>query len=563
MLSNISIRTKITVVVASMLLALITSSAFAIWKMQAINTAVVDIATNWLPSVRVLGELRATGITYRNAVRQHLLSERAEDKADFDGRIEQVNGRMATNLATYEKLISSPQERALFDEWRGIWNEYMRGSQEVLRLSRAAVGRFPQEANQLNSTSVNAIGLKADKVLASAIDLNNKGADEAGAEAAAAYNRAFNTLVAIAAIAGVLGALVAFFLVKNVSQGIATIVAPMQALSSGDLSIVVTHRGERTEIGQMADALQVFKEALIAKKEAEEARAEQERQQAHLQRREMHRLADAFEAAVGEIVQTVSSASTQLEASASALTATAERTQGVATGVAAASEEATTNVQSVASASEELAASVGEVGRQVQESSRIAGEAVRQAGITNEQIARLAQAATRIGDVVDLINSIAGQTNLLALNATIEAARAGDAGRGFAVVAAEVKALAEQTAKATEEISHQVSGMQDVTGKSVAAITDISGTISSMSEIATAVSAAVEQQGAATHEIARNIQQAAQGTGEVSAGVADVQRGAAETGSASAQLLSSARLLSRDSTRLKDEVAHFLRSVRT
>ncbi|WP_027574020.1 methyl-accepting chemotaxis protein [Bradyrhizobium sp. WSM1743] len=562
MFSNISIRTKITAVVVGLLMALIATSAFAIWKMQVINAAVVDIQTNWLPSVRVLGELRATTITYRNAVRQHLLNDRAEDKADFDKRIEQIAERMAQNTADYEKLIAGPQERALYDEWRGLWNEYMKSAQEVLRLSRAAVGRFPQEANELNSKTVNPVGLKADKVLTSAIDLNNKGADEAGAEAAAAYSRAFNTVMATVTIAGLMGALIAFFLIRNVSQGIDAIVSPMRALSAGDLSAEVTHQGERTEIGQMADALQVFKQALIAKNEAEEARAEQERQQADLRRREMHRLADAFEGAVGEIVQTVSAASAQLEASAGTLRATAERTQGVATGVAAASEEATTNVQSVASASEQLAASVGEVGRQVQESSRIAGEAVRQAGITNEQIGRLAQAATRIGDVVGLINNIAGQTNLLALNATIEAARAGESGRGFAVVASEVKALAEQTARATEEISQQVGGMQDATGRSVAAISDISGTISRMSEIATAVSAAVEQQGAATREIARNIQQAAQGTGDVSVGVVDVQRGAAETGGASAQLLSSARQLSHDSTRLKDEVAHFLRTVR-
>lgn len=562
MFAKMPIRTKITAVVVGLLLALLATSAFAIWKMQVINAAVIDVQTNWLPSIRVLGELRATTITYRNAVRQHLLNDRAEEKVDFDKRIEQVAERMAQNIADYEKLISSPRERALYDEWRGLWNEYMKGSQEVLRLSRAAVGRFPQEANELNSKTVNPVGLKADKVLTNAIDLNNKGADEAGADAAAAYNHTFNTVVAMATTAGVLGALVAFFLVRNVSRGIAAIVSPMQALSAGDLSAEVTHQGERTEIGQMADALQVFKEALIAKKEAEEGRAEQERQQAKLQRREMDRLAEAFETAVGEIVQTVSSASSQLESSASALRSTAERTQSVATGVAAASEEATANVQSVASASEELAASVGEVGRQVQESSRIASEAVRQAGITNEQITRLAQAAARIGDVIDLINSIAGQTNLLALNATIEAARAGDAGRGFAVVASEVKALAEQTAKATEEISQQVGSMQDATGKSVAAITDISGTISRMSEIATVVAAAVEEQGAATHEIARNIQQAAQGTGEVSSGVADVQRGAAETGSASAQLLSSAGLLSRNSTRLRDEVTNFLRTVR-
>ncbi|WP_407117551.1 methyl-accepting chemotaxis protein [Bradyrhizobium sp. LMG 9283] len=562
MFSQISIRAKIAAVVGSLILALVATSAFAIWEMHVMNAATVDIATSWLPSVRALGELQATAISHRSALRQHLLFDDREEKAAFDKRIEEISQKHLQNIAAYERLISSFQERALYDEWRGLWDEYMKGAQEVLRLSRAAAGRVPQEAKEFNAKVVTPISLKADKILAKDIDLNNKGAGEAGTEAAAAYGRAFNTLVALTTVVGTLSTLVAFFLVRNVSRGIAAIISPMQALSAGELSAEVTHKGEHTEIGQMADALQVFKEALIAKKQAEDARAEQEKQQADMQRREMHRLAGAFESAVGEIVQTVSSASTQLEASASTLREAAERTQGVATGVATASEGATANVQSVASASEELAASVGEVGRQVHESSRIADEAVRQAGITSEQMGRLTQAAARIGDVVDLINNIASQTNLLALNATIEAARAGVAGRGFAVVASEVKALAEQTAKATDEISQQVHGMQDATGKSVAAIKDISGTISKMSEIATAVSAAVEQQGAATREIARNIQQAAQGTGDVSAGVTAVQRSAVETGSASIQLLSSAQLLSRDSTRLKDEVANFLHSVR-
>lgn len=276
----------------------------------------------------------------------------------------------------------------------------------------------------------------------------------------------------------------------------------------------------------------------------------------------MERLANEFENAIGNIVATVSSASSELETSAGSLTATAERSRELATKVALASDEASTNVQSVASATEEMTSSVHEIGRQVQESSRIAGEAVDQAQKTNDRVGELAKAAARIGDVVELINNIAGQTNLLALNATIEAARAGEAGRGFAVVASEVKALAEQTAKATGEISQQITGIQSATGESVLAIKEIGNTIGKMSEIASAIAAAVEEQGAATQEISRNVQQAAVGTTLVSSNITDVKRGATETGSASAEVLSAAKSLSSDSNRLSVEVVKFLGSVR-
>ncbi len=277
---------------------------------------------------------------------------------------------------------------------------------------------------------------------------------------------------------------------------------------------------------------------------------------------DMVKLADDFEGAVGQIVETVSSASTQLEASAGTLTSTAERAQELTGVVATASEEASTNVQSVASATEEMASSVNEISRQVQDSARMANEAVDQARKTNDRVSELSKAAARIGDVVELINTIAGQTNLLALNATIEAARAGEAGRGFAVVASEVKALAEQTAKATGEIGQQITGIQAATQESVNAIKEISGTIEKLSEISSTIAAAVEEQGAATQEISRNVQQAAQGTQQVSSNITDVQRGASETGSASSQVLSAAQSLSGDSNRLKLEVGKFLDSVR-
>jgi methyl-accepting chemotaxis protein len=354
---------------------------------------------------------------------------------------------------------------------------------------------------------------------------------------------------------------VGFYLVHDVSSGINSITLPMQALGKGDLSAEVPHRGEKTEIGAMADVLQIFKEALIAKKAADEAAAADA--EAKIERgRRVDNITREFETMIGEIVQTVSSASTQLEASASTLTSTADRSQRLATTVAGASEEASTNVQSVASATEEMASSVGEISRQVQESARMAGDAVGQARATTERVSELSKAASRIGDVVELINTIAGQTNLLALNATIEAARAGEAGRGFAVVASEVKALAEQTAKATGEIGQQISGIQAATNDSVGAIKEISSTIERLSEISSAIAAAVEEQGAATQEIARNVQQAAQGTQQVSSNITDVQRGATETGTASTQVLSAAQMLSNDSNRLKTEVSKFLTNVR-
>ncbi len=349
-----------------------------------------------------------------------------------------------------------------------------------------------------------------------------------------------------------------------------TIARPMRALSvsmdelaGGNFAVVLPGLGRKDELGAVAAAVEKFKVVSEQKaREEAEAKIKQDQIAAQQRKAEMVKLANSFEAAVGEIVETVSSASTELEASAGTLTATAERAQEVTTTVAAASEEASTNVQSVASATEELSSSVNEISRQVQESARMAGEAVEQARTTNDRVGELSKAAARIGDVVELINTIAGQTNLLALNATIEAARAGEAGRGFAVVASEVKALAEQTAKATGEIGQQITGIQGATQEFVHAIKEISGTIERLAEIASAIAAAVEEQGAATQEISRNVQQAAHGTQQVSSNITDVQRGASETGSASAQVLSAAQSLSSDSNRLKLEVGKFLDSVR-
>jgi methyl-accepting chemotaxis protein len=367
----------------------------------------------------------------------------------------------------------------------------------------------------------------------------------------------------VAVAATLLGLLIAFLIARGIIGPLSGLTAGMKELAGGNFGVVLPGLDRKDEVGDMAQAVETFKVKAEEKARIEaEAKTKQDQIAAKQRKADMIKLADNFESAVGEIVETVSSASTELEASATTLTSTAERAQELTSMVAAASEEASTNVQSVASATEEMASSVNEISRQVQESARMATEAVDQARKTNDRVGELSKAASRIGDVVELINTIAGQTNLLALNATIEAARAGEAGRGFAVVASEVKALAEQTAKATGEIGTQITGIQAATQESVNAIKEISGTIEKLSEISSTIAAAVEEQGAATQEISRNVQQAAQGTQQVSSNIADVQRGAGETGTASSQVLSAAQLLSGDSNRLKLEVGKFLSSVR-
>jgi PAS domain S-box-containing protein len=474
-----------------------------------------------------------------------------------------VAGRIGTNAATINKTWAdymatylTPEEAGVAASFAPKLKDYL---DKTIQPGQALLAdRKYDELTVWLGGPADALWLAAKADLDRLVDIQVK-------EAKANYDSAqSNYVAALAIVAGLLcagllyGGWLGLRTIQATLRPLGRLKAAMDNIAHGDLtSRILIKRDD--EIGTALRNIQAMQAKLAFDREVQ---IETERRITAERRSEMHNIAENFENVIGEVIDTVSAASTELEQSAGGLTTTAERAERLSGIVAHASTEATTNVQSVASATEAMTTSVNEIKRQVQDSAKIANDAVDQARLTNERVSELSSAATRIGAVVELINNIAGQTNLLALNATIEAARAGEAGRGFAVVASEVKALAEQTAKATGEIGQQITGIQTATQESVTAIKAIGDTIGRLSEISSTIAAAVDQQGAATQEITRSVQQASHATEQVSSHIGDVENGARETGTASTQLYGAAQSLSRESAHLKHEVAKFLDSVR-
>ena len=463
-------------------------------------------------------------------------------------RLTFVENALHAISSTDEKIVQDLKEvSALLEEYRQALTKLVENSKSIDRLTT-------QLAESATAIVRGSSAMKAD-LLSDQQRLES--------ESDATIGETERLIMMIAAGSFLLGAALALVLGKGISQPMIAMCKAMRELASGNFDVVLPGLGRNDELGEMAGAVEEFKMQAIAKAERDAAAQDAQNKASSAARRaEFIRFADDFEAAVGVIVSNVSASAVQLESAAATLTRTAETTQSLSSQVAGASEEASSNMQSVAAATEELSISVDEIGRRVRESNRIAEAAVLQAQQTDGRIGKLSRAAQQIGDVVKLITAIAEQTNLLALNATIEAARAGDAGRGFAVVALEVKSLASQTAKATDEISTHISGMQGATQESVAAIKEIGGTIAQISNIASTIASAVEQQSSATQEIARSVQNVAQGTHEAAANIMQVNRGATETGSASEEVLNSAKTLSTESTRLRQELDRFMANIR-
>jgi len=556
-LRNITIKAKVLAAFVSLGLLFAAFGGFALYQTGAINARVVDLSTNWLPRVRESGNLKSAVATHRIVATRHVLTRQESQMKEVDKLFDGMGARVRETMTRYEALISNSEEGEKFKALQAGWDGYTKKLEPVIALSR---DNETADATRLLSETVTAYS-DVVKQIDALIELNMQGAKQAELESAATFTNARIGLFAVVGVVILLIAAATWLMIATVSKPVIAMTGAMRRLADRDFEVVVPAVGQKDEIGLMAAAVQVFKDNMV---ETERLRAEQQiEQQRQIDRAK--RIEDrvlAFEKIIGEVVHTVRAASTELQSTAQAMAATSEQTTRQSTAVAAASEEASQNVQTVATATEELSASIKEIGQQVGRASQVIAEAVNQANHTDQEVQGLAVAAQRIGDVLKLISDIAGQTNLLALNATIEAARAGEAGKGFAVVASEVKALANQTAKATDEIGAQIKAIQDATQSSAQAIRGIARTVGEVNEISTTIASAVEEQGAATQEIARNVNQAASGTGEVSSNITGVARAAQDTGAAASQVLASAGELSKNGETLKLEVDAFLRDVR-
>lgn len=554
---SLSVKARLISVLAGLSLAVLVIAAFGYSELSYSNENIVDIHDDGVVPIehlKVIADMYAVNIVDT----AHKVRNGGMAWDEGVSSLDKASATIKDRWTTYFAIDHSSEER---QRLQASVKLFAAADALTLELRQAFIAR---DRAVLDDIVINRLYGAIDPIseeIGYLIDLTIKEVKahfEKAQAAAATTAMIFIALIVIGSVIVIVGVLVVLAVTRNLTG----MTAAMGRLAGGDTASEVPALNRRDEIGAMAKAVQVFKDNMIA---TERMRGEQEelKRQAGIDKKAaLNSLADEFESTVKEIVETVSSAANELQATAQSMAGTADAASVRTTAVAAASEEASSNVQTVAAATEELSASVSEIGRQVDESSKIARGAVQEAERTNAQMHELSEAAQRIGDVVKLINDIASQTNLLALNATIEAARAGEAGKGFAVVASEVKNLATQTARATEEISSKIAEMQTVTNGSVEAIGAIGRTIASLNDIAANISMAVGEQLAATGEIANNVQQAAAGTQEVTTNIVEVTQAASETGAAASQVLSAAGELARQSGSLQSNVADFIARVR-
>ena len=559
MLKNFTIRLRLIAAISLLLLTTVGIGIFSWLSLDTVNAQSNAVATNWLPATQAIGSLSEDFERYRLLQGVALLRS-GEDRENTLAKAHKTLEEIGQDLKEYDPTITKGKEEGLAKAMHAALEDYFAISakfesslaiNDTETATRIYIEDMQPVVDRVRATVTADREFQVEMGNAAATGSMHKGA------------QAKTFIMAAIGLAALLGSAIGGLMITGISNPVRKMTDAMRILAGGDTSVKIPNIGERNEIGDMASAVEVFKDSMIQNR-ALEAETRQAHEAAEVQRKKtMHDLADQFETAVSGIVEMVSSAATEMQATASQLTSSAQESAAQATSVSAAAEEAGTNVTSVAGSAEELGASVQEIGRQVEHSSIKAREAVREADSTAAIVQELSEAAARINGIVDMIAGIASQTNLLALNATIESARAGEAGRGFAVVASEVKALAGQTSRATAEISQHIGSIQTTTRRAVEAISNITGTIRDINDSSSTIAAAVEQQGSATNEIVQAVNQASMGTQEVTANITGVARMAEETGAGAAQVLSASGELAHQAANLRSQINSFLAHVRT
>ncbi|WP_203076487.1 methyl-accepting chemotaxis protein [Falsiroseomonas ponticola] len=558
MFGDLSIRRRLIGTFGLLLVLTVLLGAVALNRMGAVREVAVDLETNTMPSVRGLGSLNVVAGDHRFNLALHVVKTTEAEMRRVEGRMEMWEARFAQVLTAYEPLANSAAERQLIGSMRRAWDGYVLAARETLAPSRAM--QKEQAAQLLEDRAILAYRTLREE-LDKLVQLNIDDSARSGREAAEAFSQTWTLVLGLVALSVLLGGGLAFIILRGVDRDIASVISPMQAMAGGNLSVVVPAIAPRTEIGRIATALHAFHRALLEKRAADEATAREAAAKA-ARAAALEAMVQGFEAEATAALARVMEASAALDTTAGEMQDIATGGAERATSLAAASEQASANVQTVAASAEEMAASVGEVARQINGSAQSARLALEQAEATDVAVGELSGSAQRIGEVVRLITGIASQTNLLALNATIEAARAGEHGKGFAVVAGEVKALATQTARATEEIGAQISAIQVGTAKAVSAIQDIARTIATMSNATQQVAAAAEEQAAATHEIGRAVAEAAAGTQDVSRHASGVTQDARQTGETARRVRGASSGLQQDALALRGRIDNFLGGIR-